>query len=323
MIRREFITLLGGAAAWPLAARAQQSGHLWHVGFLAGGSRPVALESSAYAGFNRGMRELGCKDFVIEWRFAEGRYELFPQLAAELVHANVDVIVLATGSAVGPAREATSTIPIVMGYTLDAVANGYVPSLARPGGNVTGLSAVDTTPKRLEMAAAIVPGIRRLGIVVNPDAPGHQMVLQVARSAARQAGLDLSSVEAKNSEEVTLAFATLIRANVQALIVPADAFFFTQRYRLTELSIQNRLPAIFADRDYVQAGGLMSYGESLSDFFRRAATYVDKIFKGAKPAELPVEQPTRYFLVINLKTAKALGLTVPATLLARADEVIE
>jgi len=325
--RREFITLLGGAAAaWPIAARAQQPRRLWRVGFLAGASRPVNLESSQYAGFNRGMRELGYSegdDFIIEWRFAEGRFELFPQLAAELVRSKVDVIVLGTGAAVRPTQQATTTIPIVMGYSVDPVGSGYVASLARPGGNTTGLSADETTSKRLEIVAAMLPGIRRLAILTNPANPSHPIVLKVARSAAEQGGYDLAPVEAKNQDEVTQVFSTLIYPSVQALIVPSDSFFFAQRYRLVELSVRNRLPAIFADRDYVEAGGLMSYGESISDFYQRAARYVDKIFKGAKPADLPIEQPTRFFLVINLKTAKALGLEVPATLLARADEVIE
>ena len=328
MTRRDFFTLLGGAAAvaWPLAASAQRSGKLWRVGFLAGASRPVAFELSAYAGFIRGMRELGYRegiDFVIEWRFAEGRFALFPQLAAELVRANVDVIVLASGAAVRPTQQATSTIPIVMGYSVDPVADGYVASLARPGGNTTGLSADETTGKRVELIAAMVPGLRHLGIFVNPNNPSYAIVLKAARAAAERGGLNLAPVQATNRDEVTRAFDTLIDASVQALFVPSDAFFFSERHKIAELSVQKRLPAIFADRDYVAAGGLMSYGEGLSEFYRRAAGYVDKIFKGAKPAELPIEQPTRFFLVINLNTAKALGLEVPPALLARADEVIE
>jgi putative tryptophan/tyrosine transport system substrate-binding protein len=328
MRRREFIGLLGGAAAvaWPHAASAQRSRKLWRVGFLAGGSRPVAFDSSVYAGFIRGMRELGYSegiDFVIEWRFAEGRFALFPQLAGELVRANVDVIVLATGAAVRPTQHATSTIPIVMGYSVDPVGDGYVSSLARPGGNTTGLSADETTPKRVGLIAAMVPSLRRLGILVNPDNPSSAIVLKAARAAAEQGGLDLAPVQVKNRDEVTRAFDTLIDASVQALVVPSDAFFFSERHRIAELLVQKRLPAIFADRDYVAAGGLMSYGEGLSEFYRRAAGYVNKIFKGAKPAELPIEQPTRFFLVINLSTAKALGLEVPPALLARTDEVIE
>jgi len=328
MKRREFITLFGGAAAvaWPLAASAQRSGKLWRVGFLAGGSRPVALESSAYAGFNHGMRELGYRegiDFVIEWRFAEGRFMLFPQLAAELVRASVDVIVLGAASAVRPTQQATSTIPIVMGYSVDPVGDGYVASLARPGGNTTGVSAEETTPKRVELIAAMIPSLRHLGIVVNPDNPSHAIVLKAARAAAERGGFDLTPVQAKNRDEVARAFDTLIGASVQALVVPSDAFFLSERHKIAELSVQKRLPAIFADRDYVAAGGLMSYGEGLSEFYRRAAGYVNKIFKGAKPAELPIEQPTRFFLVINLRTAKALGLEVPPMLLGRADEVIE
>jgi putative ABC transport system substrate-binding protein len=210
-----------------------------------------------------------------------------------------------------------------MGYSVDPVADGYVASLARPGGNTTGLSAEETTPKRLEMVAAMVPGLRRLGILVNPDNPSYAIVLKAARAAAEQGGLALAPVQVKNPDEVTRGFDALIDASVQALVVPSDAFFFSQRHQIAELSVQKRLPAIFADRDYVAAGGLMSYGEGLSDFYRRAAGYVDKIFRGAKPAELPIEQPTRFFLVINLSAAKALGIEVPATLLARADEVIE
>jgi ABC-type uncharacterized transport system substrate-binding protein len=326
MRRREFITLLGGAAAWPIAARAQQGGKVWRVGLLAGGSRPVALASSSYAGFARGMREFGYvegKDFIIEWRFAEGRYELFPELAAELVRAKVDVIVLGTGLAVFPTQQATSTIPIVMVYSINPVASGYVASLARPGGNTTGLSAEDTTLKRLEIAVAMVPGLKYVGILANPDNPRHQDAINIARSGAEQTGIELVSLEARNPDELSHAFGRLTNTKVDALIVPSDPLFFGQRTRIAELSVRYRLPTVFADRDYVEAGGLVSYGEGLAEFFRRAASYVDKIFKGANPADLPVEQPTRFFLVINLRTAKALGLDVPGTLLARADEVIE
>jgi putative ABC transport system substrate-binding protein len=330
MKRREFITLLGGAAtAWARMARAQQpSNKLRRVGFLAGGSRPVPVDSDPYGGFARGMRELGYvegKDFAIEWRFAEGRVDLFPDLAAELVRLNVDVIVLGTGAALPAAQRATSTIPIVMGASTDPVGRGFVASLAHPGGNITGLANLrdETASKHLELLAATVPNLARVGIVSNPENPGTAQILKITESSAQKTGLVLVPVEMRNLQDTSSAFTTLTDARVGAVVFLSDAFFFSQRQRIGELAIKARLPTIFAQREYVEAGGLMYYGESFADFYRRAAFYVDKIFKGALPADLPIQQPTRFELVINLKTAKAIGLELASTLLARADEVIE
>ena len=327
--RREFIALIGGAAAaWPVAARAQQPTKVWRVGFLAGASRPAYLGPSVYGGFTQGMREHGYvegTDFIIEWRFAEGRFDLFPALAAELVRLNVDVIVVGAGNAVPAVQSATKTIPVVMGSALDPVGRGFVSSLARPGGNITGLanSQDDTAPKQLELLTIAMPTLTRVGLGINPANPGHVSTLKVARAVAEKTGRMLFSVEMRNADEVPTAFAALSNEHVGAVMVPGDAFFFSQRQRIAEMALKNRLPTIFAQREYVEVGGLMSYGENLTDFYRRAAFYVDRIFKGASPADLPVQQPTRFFLTINLKTAKALGVDLPPTLLARADEVIE
>jgi ABC-type uncharacterized transport system substrate-binding protein len=329
MRRREFITLLGSAAAaWPLAGRAQQAPKVWRIGFLAGASRPVQLESSIYEGFLRGMRELGYvvgRDFVMEWRFGEGRVELYPDLAAQLVRSNVDVIVLGGTSVVPVAQRATATIPIVMGSSIDPVGSGYVASLARPGGNITGLanSTDDTTPKQLELLLTAAPKVTHVGIAVNPDSPVHLEILKIAQASAESRGCVLVPVEMRNPDDVAVAFTVLANERAGALMVPSNALFFSQRQRIAEFALRNRLPAIFGTRDYVETGGLMSYGESLTDSYRRAAFYVDKIFKGAKPADLPVQQPARFFLTINRKTAEVIGLNIPLELLVQADEIIE
>jgi putative ABC transport system substrate-binding protein len=328
MNRREFIALIGGtAAAWPLAARAQQRAKVWRVGFLAGASRPAVLATSIYGGFLRGMREIGLvegKDFSMEWRFAEGRFELLPELAAELVRQNVDVIVLGTGAAVPAARDATKTIPIVMASAIDPVGRGFVASLAHPGGNITGLasSLQDTYPKQVALLTMALPELTRIGAAVHPDS-GSVLVLDAARAAAEKAGRELVPVKIRSPDEVASAFATLADQHVGAIMVITSAFFISQRERIAEIARRLRMPTIFAEREYMEAGGLMSYGESISDFYRRAAFYVDKIFKGAKPSELPVQQPTRFFLAINRKTADAIGFTIPLQLLVAADEVIE
>jgi putative ABC transport system substrate-binding protein len=328
MRRRAFITLLGGAAAWPLAARAQQRGKVWRIGFLGGGLRPVSLESSFHHNFVRGMRELGYiegKDFIVEWRFAESRFELFPALAAELVRLNVDVIVAGAPAAVRPAQQATATIPIVMAVSADPVGHGYVASLARPGGNTTGLanSQEEAIPKQLELLAMAVPHLSRVGLVVNPNNSAHPIFLDVAQAAAQKAGVVLVPVKMGTSEDIPNAFAALSNERVDAAMVVADPLFSSHRQRIAELAMKARLPTIFMQREYVEAGGLMSYGESIGEFYRRAAFYVDKILRGSKPADLPIQQPTRFFLVINRKTAEAIGLTLSLQLLVAADEVVE
>ena len=329
MKRREFITLLGGAAsAWPLTARAQQPGKVWRIGFLSGLSRPASIESSTYGGFLEGMHQLGYiegKDFVVEFRFADGNYERYPGFAAEFVELKVHVIVVGTSVAVPYLQRATNTIPIVMGYSIDPIGNGLVASLARPGGNTTGLSSAqeDTVSKHLELIAEAVPNLSRAAILNNPDNSYHPGIVKNAEVVAHKIGLTLIPIAARNAQEIQSAFTAMIRDGVGGAVFLPDPFFNFQRHQIAQLAVRERLPSIFAQREYVEAGGLMSYGESFRDFFRRAASFVDKILKGAKPADLPIEQPTRFFLVINLKTAKALGITVPPTLLTRADEVIE
>jgi putative ABC transport system substrate-binding protein len=323
--RREFITLLGGAAAWPLAARAQP---MWRVGFLLSAIPASQFGLDDLAGFTQGMRGLGYlegKDFVIEWRSAEGQYERLPDLAAELVQMKVDVIVAGSTPAVRPAQQATTTIPIVMGNAIDPVGNGFVASLAHPGGNTTGLagSSDDSSPKQLELLATIVPRLSRVAVLTNPHNPTSSATMKSAQAAAQKANLLVVPAEAYNPEQIEDAFTALAKQNVTAVMVGTDAMFFVQRRQIAQSALANRMASVFSLRAYAAAGGLMSYGESLREFYRRAASFVDKIFKGARPADLPIEQPTRFNLVINRKTADALGLMIPPELYIFADEVIE
>ena len=326
MKRREFITLLGGTGiAWPLAARSQQGGRVWRIGLLSGASREGA--SPNYDAFLHGMRELGYaegRDFILEARFAGGRYEGFPELAAELVRLKVDVLVTGTTAAIRTLQRATTTIPIVLAYSTDPIGNGFVASLARPGGNITGLSGAsdDTSPKQLELVTTVVPNASRIGLIGNPATPTFVGVRTSAEIAAQKVGVIIVPVEARNPQEIESAFAEFDKQRVQAFIAAGDAVLFTQRGQIADLALRNRLPSMFSQREYAEAGGLMSYGENLSEFFRRAASFVDKIFKGANPGDLPIEQPTRFNLVINRKTADALGVTIPAQLYIFADEVI-
>ena len=333
MRRRDFILSSASAAAasafaWPLAARPQQPGKLRKIGFLSGLTRPSSIESSVIGGFPEGMRELGYvegKDFVIEWRFAETRYERFAEFAAELVRMNVDIFVLGTPVAVRPVKLATSTIPVVMGFSTDPVGSGFVASLAHPGGNITGLatSQDDTTPKQLELLALMVPGLSRVGILANPESPNALPMMNKLAAAANAIDLAVVSVEARTPAEIDNAFSRLAGEGVGAFMLISDSLFNSYRARIGELALRERLPSMFAQLEYVEAGGLIGYGQDYREFFRRAATYVDKIFNGAEAADPPIEQPTRFALVINLKTAKALGLTPPPTLLTLADRVIE
>ena len=328
--RREFITLLGGAAAaWPLAARAQQPGTFRRIGFLYGSIPLTQLGSEDLSrAFIQGMLELGYlegKDFVVEWRSAAGQYERLADLAAELARLKVDVIVTGSAAAVRPAQQATTTIPIVMAYSTDPVGNGFVAGLARPGGNTTGLagSSDDSAPKQLELLTTVMPRLSRVAILTNPHNPNSAAVIKSAQSAAEKVGLVVVPVEARSLEEIEDAFAAIAKQSIAAVVVGLDAAFFVHRHQLAQLALDNRLASMFPVRDYAAAGGLMSYGESLRDFYHRAASFVDKIFKGAKPSDLPIEQPTRFKLVINRKTADALGLTIPPQLYIFADEVIE
>ena len=326
MRRREFIGLLGGATAWPLAARAQQTKTIRKVGFVAGGN--ASLIPSLHSGFLQGMQELGYvegKDFIVEWRFAEGNYDRFPTFGRELAQLGVDVIVLGTPAAVRPMMEASRTIPIIMGYSSNPVGNRFIDSLARPGGNVTGLasSQEDTTPKQIELLKVVVPGMARMGLLFNPNTPSGEVAVRSAEPVVQHLGIGLVPIIASDATQIATAFTIFSEKRLDALLVAPDAVFMSERAQIARIAIEKRLATMFVQREYVLAGGLMSYGEDLREFFRRTATYVDRIFKGANRRDLPVEQPTKFELVINLRTAKAIGLTVPPTLLARAHEVIE
>jgi putative ABC transport system substrate-binding protein len=323
--RREFITLLGGAAsAWPLAARAQQPGKLPIIGFL--GANP-SIESQRVAAFVQRLRELGWiegRTVSIEYRWAEGRSERYAENAAELVRLKVDVIVASTTPPSLAAKQATAVIPIVFAAANDPIGTGLVASLARPGGNVTGLAnqMSDTSGKKLEFLREVVPDLRRLAIMANAGNPGSILDMSEAEATPRRLGLEVTTSEIRRAEDIAPAFEAL-KDSADALYLCPDALLNTNRTRINILAVGARLPTMHGHREYVEAGGLMSYGPNLASQFARAADFVDKILRGAKPADIPVEQPTKFDLVMNLTTAKALGLDIPPTLLARADEVIE
>ena len=326
MRRREFIALLGsGVAVWPLAARAQQPAKLPTIGFL-GGTSPSVVSQSV-AAFVQRLHELSWvegRNVAIEYRWAEGRSSRATEIAAEFVRLKVDVIVTHSAELVVAAKQATSVIPIVFGLAADPVGSGLVASLARPGGNVTGLSVqgTDLAGKRFELLREIVPGLRWLAVIANAGASGAVLEMREAQAAARALGLEVATPEIRRAEDIVPAFEAL-NGHAQALYVASDPLLYANRVRINTLALGARLPTMHATREYVEAGGLMSYGANYPDLFRRAGDYVDKILRGAKPADLPVEQPTKFDLVVNLITAKVLGLTVPPTVLARADEVIE
>jgi len=326
MKRREVITLLGvAAAAWPLAARAQQAAKLPTIGYL--GATSPAAEGQRIAAFTQRLRELGWiegRNVTIEHRWGEGRTERFAELAAEFVQLKVDVIVTYGTAAVAAAKQATSVIPIVFPVAGDPVASNLVTSLARPGGNVTGLSLqkVELADKRLELLREVVPGLRRLAIMANVGNPASVQEMQEVETTARNLGHEVATFEIRRAEDIAPIFEAL-KGRADALYVCGDPLVDTNRIRIIILALGVRLPTMSDFPEYVEAGGLMSYGPSFPDLFRRAAGYVDKILRGTKPGDIPVEQPTKFDLVLNLITAKALGLDVPPTLLARADEVIE
>jgi len=331
MDRRAFIeTLAGGLLAAPLAAEGQQADRIARIGYLA--LNLAAGDPRGREAFLQGLGDLGYvegRNLLIEYRDAKGKPEVFPALAAELVALKVDVIVTTGGSlAALAAKQATTSLPIVFTAVGDPVAEGLVTSLARPGGNVTGLSllAPDLVGKGLEQLKQAVPGVSRVALLLKPDSMpdrARKDRLNAADVAARALGLRLQIVEARGPANFDRAFSDMTRARAEALTVLSTPVFDSERGRLVDLAAKNRLPTVYSFRTYVEAGGLMSYGTNIADLFGRAATYVDKILKGAKPGDLPVEQPTKFELVINLKTAKALGLTIPPSLLQRADQVIE
>ena len=325
MKRREFITLLGGAAAWPLPAHTQQAGKLPTIGFL--GAATASVAGQWFAAFVQRLHELGWmegRNIAIEVRWAEGRSERYAEIATEFVRLNVDVIVTIGTPASLAAKQATSVVPIVFVAASDPVGTGLVASLARPGGNVTGLSnqQADLAGKRVELLREVVPGLRRLAILANVGNPAGVLEMDDVQAAARTIGLEVATLEIRRAEDIAHGF-ELLKSRADALYVVSDPLLGSNRVRINTLALGMRLPTLHALRDHVEAGGLMSYGPNFPHLFRRAGDHVDKILRGAKPADIPVEQPTKFDLIINLTTAKALGLTVPATLLARADEVIE
>src|SRR5262245_42747277 len=325
--RRHFIALLGGAmAAWPLAARAQPPVPPRRLGFLRVGSSP---DSKAVLTFRRGLRDAGYsegRDVVIEWRFAKGDYDRVPELVADLISSRVDLMVMDSTVGTQVAKRATSTIPIVMALVLDPVGSGLVNSLAHPGGNVTGLSmmtSVDLNSKRLQLLKEVIPQLTRAAVIWNPDHPLHVRAVEDLKVMAPSLSIELSFVGIRTPDQFDPAFQEIDRSKAQALYVIDDPILWAHQTTLLKLASTARLATIHDLRRWPEANALMSYGPDLYDLFRRAAIYVDRIFKGAKPADLPVEQPTKLELVINLKTAKTLGLEVPPMLLGLADEVIE
>jgi putative ABC transport system substrate-binding protein len=324
MKRREFVRLAGGAAVWPLAARAQQPGKLPTIGFL--GSASASAWSHWVIPFVEHLRELGWiegRTVTIEYRWAEGRPERFAEVAAEFVRLKVDVIVT-SGTGAPAAKQATSVIPIVFAIAGDPIGSGLVTSLAQPGANITGLSnqAPDLAGKRLELLREVVPGLRRLAVMANVGGADAVLDMGEVQAAARTLGLDVVASEIRRAEDIAPAFQAL-KGHAEALYVVTDSLVSTNRIHINTLALAARLPAMLGFREFVEAGGLMSYAPNYPDLFRRAADLVDKILRGAKPGEIPVEKPTKFELVVNLKIAKALGLTIPPSLLARADEVIE
>jgi putative ABC transport system substrate-binding protein len=324
--RREFLVALGvGALAFgaPPDAFSQPQGKVWRIGFLG-----VRKEPDLQGVFVRGMSDLGYvdgKNLLIESRSAEGKVETLPGLADDLVRLKVDVIVTAGRVATSAAQKATDTIPIVMANSIDPVGYGFVKSLAHPGGNITGLSdlTIDTSPKLLEMLRSVMPSLSHVAVLVNPTNSSQLLFVKGAQSTAQSMRLTMLPVEARTAADMEKAISAIAQGKAGAIIVLRDGVFGEHRRQIAELAAKNRLLTISNNREYVDAGALMSYGVDAADQFRRAAGFVDKILKGAKPGDLPVEQPTKLELVINLKTAKALGLTVPQSLLLRADEVIQ
>jgi putative tryptophan/tyrosine transport system substrate-binding protein len=323
--RRDFITLLGGAAAaWPLAAQAQQPA-VPVIGFLVAGT--PASHGQWVAALVQRLRELGWiegRNLTIEYRWAEGRNERFAEIAAEFVRLKVDVIVTQGTASVIAAKQATTVIPIVFASVGDPVGTGLVASLARPSGNLTGLSSqlIDIATKRLELLREVVPNLGRLAIIANVDNPAVVQEMSEIWSVAEVLGVEITALEIRRAGDIALAFESL-KGRVDALYVASDPLLFTNRIRINTLALGLRLPTMHGYRDYVEAGGLMSYGPNIANLFRHAADYVDKILRGAKPSDIPVEQPTKFDFVINLTTAKALDLSIPESFLLRADEVIE
>ena len=308
------------------AAKAQQPGKVFRIGYLGGAS--TSAVSDRIEAFRQGLRELGYiegENLVIEWRPAEGKFDRLPALAAELVRLKVDVIVTGGPASTGAAKEATSTIPIVMAQDNDPVANGFVASLARPGGNITGLATLspEIGGKRLELLKEIVPKLSRVAVLGTSTDPANAQLLKEVEFAAGALGVKLQYLDVLDPKDIETAFRDASKGRAEAVLALASPVLISQRAQLADLAVKSRLPAIYYSTEYVEAGGLMTYGVNLNDVARRAATYVDKILKGAKPADLPVEQPKKFEFIINLKAAKQIGLTIPQSVLYRADRVIK
>jgi putative ABC transport system substrate-binding protein len=331
MKRREFITLLGGAAAWPLAARAQQPERMRRIGFMVTGSLQSPEQRAMIEAFQQGLRERGYVDgqnIVIEYRSADGKIERFTELARELVDRHPDLIVASNTPAALAAKQATTTVPIVVPVMGDPVGDGLVASLARPAGNITGMTFLgpELATKRLELLKQALPTMSRIAALLHPGAYGESAMKQMLRAIEGGAGtlsMQLQLVEVHGAGEFDRAFEKMTGERADALIVLPSPMLFSERRKIVDLATKHRLPSIAMDRAFVELGGLMAYGASIRDLFRRASVYVDKVLEGSKPADLPVEQPTDFELVVNLKTAKTLGIEIPPTLLALADEVIE
>src|SRR5215510_7708984 len=324
--RRRFITLLGGAAAWPISARAQVASRQPLVAYLVGGSKSAS--DRYFSGFSQGMRELGYvvgRDYALDGRYADGNLALVPSLAEELVRLNPDVIVSGTLTGVTVAKKLTDTIAIISPSLVDPVGLGLAASHARPGGNVTGvlLTVEDLPSKQLALTVEMVPGARKVGVLLNVNNPNNPPQRRNMEGAAHALGVELLPLEVALPDDIHGAFQTLAREKVKAVLVVIDGMLLSERKRIALFAVAGKLPTIFGAREHVEDGGLMSYGVDLRENWRRTATFVDKILKGAKPGDLPIEFPTKLQLMINLIAAKALGLDVPPTLLARADEVIE
>jgi putative ABC transport system substrate-binding protein len=317
------VTLILALLAAPLAAEAQQVGKVYRIGRLSGSSPPWTLDKEML----QVLRDHGWvegRNLVLDYRYAEGRFDRLPALASELLRARPDVIFATGDPVIKAAKDATSTVPIVM-IGCDAVAAGLIVSLAGPGGNLTGITCIsrDIAGKRIELLRETWPRLARLAVLYGPDDPGKVVEWKEAEAAGQAAGLKVGAAPIRNSTELEATFASLSRERAEALIVPCDVFTFMHARQIASLAATHRLPAIYGCREFVTAGGLMSYGPNLAEMWRQAALYIDKVLTGTKPADLPVEQPTKFELVINLKTAKALGLTIPPSVLARADEVIQ
>jgi putative ABC transport system substrate-binding protein len=325
MKRRDFIAILGGAAVQSLPARAQSSAKMWRVGYLGFGS--ASSWTSEIEALRSGLRNLGYlegNNITIEYRWAERVDQTF-DLATQLVQMKVDVIFAPASTQVEPARRATNTIPIVFAQHADPVGLGDVASLSRPGGNITGISMLLTelSVKELEILKETLPNAARIGVLWNPTTPSHPTAITAIQAAGQKLGVQLVLAPAATIAEIQEAFATMSREHVSGVVVLSSPLYTAQSQLLAEYQMKHQLPEIFANKGSVSAGGLMSYGADLDDLYRRAAAYIDKIFKGTKPADLPVEQASKYLMVLNLNTAKALGVVIPPSVLARADEVIE